>query len=89
MLGDRARILDSTAIYDAVATQDTVTQLRAAVRKLLAALPERERQVLRLRFVEELTQAEIAERLGVSQMSLSRLLARTLAGLRRRYRDGT
>ena len=31
----RARVLDSTAVYDAVATQDTVTQLRAAIRKLL------------------------------------------------------
>jgi Transposase DDE domain/Transposase domain (DUF772) len=34
----RARVLDATAVYDAVATQDTVTQLRAAVRKVLAAL---------------------------------------------------
>src|SRR5215210_2400507 len=38
VLGGRARVLDSTAIYDAVATQDTVTQLRAAIRKLLRAL---------------------------------------------------
>ena len=38
MLKGRARVLDSTPIYDAVATQDTVTQLRAAIRKLLAAL---------------------------------------------------
>ena len=35
---DRARVLDSTPVYDAVATQDTVTQLRAAVRKLLMVL---------------------------------------------------
>ena len=35
---NRARVLDSTAVYDAVATQDTVTQLRAAIRKVLAAL---------------------------------------------------
>jgi hypothetical protein len=34
----RARVLDSTPVYDAVATEDTVTQLRAAVRKLLRAL---------------------------------------------------
>jgi hypothetical protein len=34
----RARVLDATAVYDAVATQDTVTQLRAAIRKVLAAL---------------------------------------------------
>ena len=34
----RARVLDSTAVYDAVATQDTVTQLRSAIRKVLSAL---------------------------------------------------
>ena len=39
VIRDRARVLDSTPIYDAVSTQDTVTQLRAAIRKLLAALP--------------------------------------------------
>lgn len=38
VLKGRARVLDSTPIYDAVATQDTVTQLRAAIRKLLRAL---------------------------------------------------
>jgi Transposase DDE domain/Transposase domain (DUF772) len=36
----RARVLDSTPVYDAVATQDTVTQLRAAVRKVLSALDQ-------------------------------------------------
>ena len=39
-LKGRARVLDATAVYDAVATQDTVTQLRAAVRKLLACLDQ-------------------------------------------------
>ena len=38
VLGNRVRVLDSTPIYDAVSTQDTVTQLRAAIRKLLGAL---------------------------------------------------
>jgi hypothetical protein len=38
VLRHRARVLDSTPIYDAVATQDTVTQLRAAIRKLLRSL---------------------------------------------------
>ncbi len=38
VLGNRVRVLDSTPIYDAVATQDTVTQLRSAIRKLLGAL---------------------------------------------------
>lgn len=38
VLKDRARVLDSTPLHDAVATQDTVTQLRAAIRKLLIVL---------------------------------------------------
>lgn len=37
-MGSRARVLDSTPLFDAVATQDTVTQLRAAIRKLLASV---------------------------------------------------
>lgn len=41
-----------------------------------------ERQVLRMRFVEDLAQAEIGRRLGVSQMQVSRILSRVLAGLR-------
>jgi Transposase DDE domain/Transposase domain (DUF772) len=40
VLKGRARVLDGTAIYDAVATQDTVTQLRAAIRKLLGCLDQ-------------------------------------------------
>ena len=39
-LKGRARVLDATAVYDAVATQDTVTQLRAAIRKLLGCLDQ-------------------------------------------------
>jgi hypothetical protein len=39
-LGQRARVLDSTPIYDAVATEDTVTQLRAVIYKLLAPLDQ-------------------------------------------------
>ena len=45
-------------------------------------LPERERQILYLRFGEDLTQAEIARRVGVSQMQVSRLLRRSLQRLR-------
>jgi RNA polymerase sigma-B factor len=45
-------------------------------------LPERERIVLHLRFAEDLTQTEIAERIGVSQMQVSRLLRRSLEQLR-------
>jgi RNA polymerase sigma-B factor len=53
------------------------------VRPLLAALPERDQTVLKLRFFANMTQTQIAERLGISQMHVSRLLARSLAALRR------
>ncbi|WP_330436803.1 RNA polymerase sigma factor SigF [Streptomyces griseoaurantiacus] len=49
---------------------------------LVAGLPERDRTILHLRFVEELTQAQIGERLGISQMHVSRLLNRIVTGLR-------
>jgi RNA polymerase sigma-B factor len=52
------------------------------VDNLLAELPDRERRVLELRFREDLMQREIAERLGISQMQVSRLIARSLASLR-------
>ena len=41
-------------------------------------LPRREQLILKLRFVDDLTQAEIAERIGVSQMHVSRLIRRAL-----------
>ncbi|MER7193779.1 SigB/SigF/SigG family RNA polymerase sigma factor [Streptomyces flaveolus] len=53
-----------------------------ALAPLIAALPERDREMLALRFVQELSQAEIGASLGISQMHVSRLLARTLARLR-------
>ena len=49
---------------------------------LLAQLPRRERRIIHLRFTEGLTQSEIADRIGLSQMHVSRLLARSLAELR-------
>jgi RNA polymerase sigma-B factor len=52
------------------------------IERLLDELPERERSVIRLRFFEGLTQSAIGRRLGVSQMHVSRLLARTLEQLR-------
>ena len=52
------------------------------LRPLLAALPDRERTIVLLRFFENMTQTQIAERLGLSQMHVSRLLARTLTTLR-------
>jgi RNA polymerase sigma-B factor len=57
---------------------------RATLRELLTQVPERERNILALRFFANLTQSEIAERVGVSQMHVSRLLTRTLSDLRER-----
>ncbi|MUL77083.1 SigB/SigF/SigG family RNA polymerase sigma factor [Mycobacterium sp. CBMA226] len=57
-------------------------EYRETLRPLLAELPERERTVLVLRFFESMTQSQIAEKLGISQMHVSRLLAKTLAQLR-------
>ena len=55
---------------------------RESLRPLLESLSERERTVLVLRFFENMTQTQIAERIGVSQMHVSRLLARSLQKLR-------
>ena len=54
------------------------TENRAFVRALLASLPVRERRIVYLRYFEGLTQSEIADRMGISQMHVSRLLARSL-----------
>jgi RNA polymerase sigma-B factor len=51
------------------------------VGSLLEHLPGREREILRLRFQEDLTQAEIGERLGISQMHVSRLIRQSIATL--------
>jgi RNA polymerase sigma-B factor len=48
----------------------------------LAELPPREREIVKLRFIDELTQSQIARKIGVSQMQISRLLAGTLEKLR-------
>lgn len=55
---------------------------RLEVERLLARLEPREQLMVRLRFYEEMTQAEIAERLDISQMHVSRLLSRCLARFR-------
>jgi RNA polymerase sigma-B factor len=56
------------------------------VRPLVAALPDRQRTVLMLRFFENLSQTQIAERVGCSQMYVSRLLAQALRTLRSQVR---
>jgi RNA polymerase sigma-B factor len=57
-------------------------EYRHALRPLLDALPERERAILTMRFFGEMTQTQIAQRIGISQMHVSRILARTLKQLR-------
>jgi RNA polymerase sigma-B factor len=59
-----------------------VVELRVAVAESLSRLPDREREILMLRFFGDRTQAEIAEHLGMSQVHVSRTLTRTLAALR-------
>ena len=54
----------------------------ATVERLMRVLSEREREVLRLRFAEDLTQAEIGERVGVSQMHVSRIIRQAIGRLR-------
>lgn len=57
---------------------------RASLGNAVSGLPPREQRILALRFDEGLTQSEIAERVGISQMHVSRLLAKSLATLRAR-----
>ncbi|MCX2926294.1 RNA polymerase sigma factor SigF [Streptomyces sp. NEAU-W12] len=73
------------ALQDFIGVQDQALELVEdfhALAPLIAELDERDRQIIHMRFVEELTQAQIGERLGVSQMHVSRLLSRTLVRLR-------
>jgi RNA polymerase sigma-B factor len=58
-----------------------------ALRQVLPGLPEADRLLLKLRFVDDLTQAQIGEHLGCSQMQVSRLLTRILTGLREQLGD--
>lgn len=57
-------------------------ELREALRPMLDSLPERERKIVALRFGSGMSQSDIARRVGVSQMQVSRLLAATLKKLR-------
>jgi RNA polymerase sigma-B factor len=55
---------------------------RASLEPALDTLPDREREILRLRFDEGLTQTQIAERIGISQMHVSRLIRKSLERVR-------
>ncbi|MFF3074614.1 SigB/SigF/SigG family RNA polymerase sigma factor [Kitasatospora sp. NPDC057904] len=79
-----------SALLDRLGSCDPGIELadfRTAVRPLLAELPERDQTVLKLRFWEGRTQSEIADRIGVSQMHVSRLLSSILARLRQQLED--
>lgn len=76
---------DGASLAERLPGSDTASrpvELRMLVGQLLRTLPAREAEILRLRFYDELTQSEIAERLGISQMHVSRLIRRCLVELR-------
>ncbi|MCW3845011.1 SigB/SigF/SigG family RNA polymerase sigma factor [Micromonospora yasonensis] len=81
-IGDGDR---TTELGDTLGTDDNeyeLAELRASLGPALATLDQREQKILTLRFYGNLTQSEIAARVGVSQMHVSRLLARALTKLR-------
>ena len=76
-----------TALTDTLGSADAEldkVEYRQTLAPLLDELPERERTILVLRFFGNMTQTQIADRVGISQMHVSRLLAQTVAQLRRR-----
>ncbi|MBV2356327.1 RNA polymerase sigma factor SigF [Streptomyces sp. J2-1] len=73
------------ALADFIGGEDTALGLVEdfhALAPMIGELDERDRKIIHWRFVEELTQKEIGDRLGVSQMHVSRLITRLLARLR-------
>ncbi|MGI5525269.1 RNA polymerase sigma factor SigF [Micromonospora sp. CA-259024] len=83
--GDGGRELGDTLGGDD--NEFDLVEIRVALGPALATLPERERQILSLRFHGNLTQTQIADRIGVSQMHVSRLITRSLATLRHHLSD--
>jgi RNA polymerase sigma-B factor len=76
---------DSTSFAEQLGEDDEHLdnlEYRASLAPEMAKLPERERRILYLRFFKAMTQSEIADKLGISQMHVSRLLNRTLITLR-------
>ncbi|MEU7075347.1 RNA polymerase sigma factor SigF [Streptomyces narbonensis] len=73
------------SLADRLGYEDTAlegVEYRESLKPLLAKLPPRERQIIMLRFFANMTQSQIGEEVGISQMHVSRLLTRTLAQLR-------
>ncbi len=56
---------------------------RESLRPLIEELPPRQRRIIAMRFYGNMTQSQIAERVGISQMHVSRLLSRSLTHLRK------
>ena len=76
---------DSPAVADSLGSEDEAlegVEYRESLKPLLEQLPPREKKILLLRFFGNMTQSQIAEEIGISQMHVSRLLARTLEQLR-------
>jgi RNA polymerase sigma factor (sigma-70 family) len=73
--------------YGRLDTELDHVERHAVLRPLIEARPARERTILTLRFFEDLTPTRIAERVGLSQMHVSRLLSTTLAQLRQQLAD--
>jgi RNA polymerase sigma-B factor len=77
-------MLDSMGIEDEGLAH---VEIRESIKPLLDQLGAREKKILLLRFFRNMTQSQIAEEIGVSQMHVSRLLSRTLEQLRRGLED--
>ncbi|WP_371599420.1 RNA polymerase sigma factor SigF [Streptomyces sp. NBC_00564] len=76
---------ESPAVADTLGSEDEAlegVEYRESLKPLLEDLPPREKRILLLRFFGNMTQSQIAQEVGISQMHVSRLLARTLAQLR-------
>ncbi|MBC7273943.1 MAG: RNA polymerase sigma factor SigF [Streptomyces sp.] len=76
---------ESPAVADTLGAEDEAlegVEYRESLKPLLEDLPPREKRILLLRFFANMTQSQIAQEVGISQMHVSRLLARTLAQLR-------
>src|SRR5215216_1244254 len=83
---EAAASYEAASLVDLLGGDDSAYELvedRDAIASTWQALPEVERQVLELRFMHDLTQREIGERIGYSQMHVSRLLRRALTRLER------
>ncbi|MFD0556574.1 RNA polymerase sigma-28 (SigD/FliA/WhiG) subunit [Stackebrandtia endophytica] len=66
----------------------STAETRTTLRPIIDRLPERERRILAMRYADDLTQAQIADRIHLSQMHVSRLLRQSLARLREELRAG-